>query len=186
MKIALFGGRFDPPHKGHMAIATSVLRFDPSIDELWFMPVPQHSWKSCIASPMQRLEMVKLLEGGKIKASNYDIYHNFTYAIDTITHLKRYSPHTYVWVCGADTIKDFSRWKDYKKLQETMKFLVVPRNPYAIKDIPENFILVTDPTYVPSNLSSTLVRERIKEHRPIDFFVPKKVVQYIRIKGLYQ
>lgn len=186
MKIALLGGRFDPPHNGHLAVAKSVLRFDPSIDELWFIPIPRHHWKDSVASAKDRLAMVKLLEEGKMKASNYDIVHNNMYAIDTVTQLQETTNDTYVWVCGADTIRDFPRWKDYQALQKKITFLVAARNPYEIRLLPVNFVLIHDGLFQPTQCSSTEIRERVRKQLSIDSLVPEKVVQYIKKKGLYR
>lgn len=186
MKIALFGGQFDPPHNGHLAVARAVMEFDQSIDELWLMPIPHHHWKPSVAATEDRLAMVKLMSEGKIKASDYDIRHDNTYAIDTVRQLQEETPNTYIWISGANIIAEFSRWKEYEALQKRIQFLVIPRNPYEIADVPKNFIIMKKEGFVPTNYSSTEIRERIKNGLSIDTMVPEKVRDYIAAKKLYK
>jgi len=64
MKVALFGGRFDPVHNGHLAIAKEVLSHE-DIDELWFIPDNIHQWNPIVASADDRLKMLELAIGNR-------------------------------------------------------------------------------------------------------------------------
>src|SRR5579885_2003734 len=144
MNIAVFGGRFDPPHNGHIRIAKTLLKIRPDIDAIWLMPANTHPWKPMVASPADRLAMVKFLEEDKIKVSDRDIKRGGeTYTIDTVRELIKYRGNKYFWVCGIDQIKDFCRWKEYDELQNLIDFLVFPRPGFDAKtNLPAKFNLV--------------------------------------------
>lgn len=191
MKIALLGGRFDPPHLGHLHIAEYVLCSKLGIQEVWLIPANTHPWRQITGSSNDRLEMTKLLvqslkkNKGKIKVMDTDIKRGGdTYTIETVGDLFLNKKNDYFWIFGSDQIKDFKNWKNYKKLQELIKFVVIPRKGYESVDLPENFILLSD-HYHPTNLSSSEIRYRIKEGLSISKLVPKSIEKYIKDKKLY-
>lgn len=186
MYIALLGGSFDPPHNGHLFIARSLLQANLPIDEIWLLPTYAHHWKSMYASAENRLAMTRLLDEGKIKTSDIDVRLGFRYAIETVTYLQKHTNNTYIWICGADTINDFHRWKQYKELQKKIKFLVVPRNNVEIESLPNNFSTLLKKDFPSLPYSSSEIRDRIKKGLSIDTMVPKKVKDYIFEKKLYK
>jgi nicotinate-nucleotide adenylyltransferase len=187
MNIAVFGGRFDPIHNVHLAVAREVLRSVPEIDEVWLLPANTHPWKPMIASAQERLAMVRLVEEDHIKASDLDIRRGGeTYTIDTVRELLKDRSNRYYWVCGIDQIKDFYRWREYEELQSLIDFLVFPRKGYDEKtNLPKKFSLIKG-DFVASELSSSNVREKVYKGISISDVVPKKVEVYIKAKGLYE
>lgn len=188
MHIALFGGRFDPPHNGHLHIAYETLKDLPEVDEVWFVPANTHPWRPIVASAEDRLQMAKCLEEKKIKACDIDIKRKGeTFTINAIRELEKTTANSYVYICGADQIKDFHRWKDYQELEEKIHFIVFPRIGYAVPErLPKNFTLMTPNDFIATDDSSTGIRERIMQKLPISHLVPRKVEQYIKEKDLYQ
>ncbi|HSW96574.1 MAG TPA: nicotinate-nucleotide adenylyltransferase [Candidatus Saccharimonadales bacterium] len=188
MHIALFGGRFDPPHNGHLHIAREVLKEAFGIDEVWLVPANTHPWRPIVASGEDRLVMTKFLEEDKIKVSDVDIKKGGeTFTIDTIRELEKTTNNSYIFICGADQIKSFHLWKGYEELEEKLHFLVFPRIGYDIpKELPKNFTLMTPTDFIATDDSSTEIRERIKHGVPISDLVPKKIAEYIAEKGLYK
>lgn len=187
MNIALFGGRFDPPHNGHLHIAREVLKEIPNIDEVWFIPANTHPWRPIVASAEDRLAMTRFLEDDKIKVNDIDIQRNGeTYTIDTIRELEKMTDNTYIFICGADQLKDFYRWKDAEELEEKLHFVVFPRVGYDIpKELPKNFTLMAPSNFIATDDNATEIRERVAQGLSIDHLVPKKVAEYIKEKGLY-
>jgi len=187
MHIALFGGRFDPPHKGHVAIAKEVLKNVAGVDAVWLIPVNTHPWRPIVASSKDRFAMTKLLEKDKIKASDIDIKRGGeTYTIDTVRNLQEKTNNTYLWICGADQIHNFSMWKEYQELEKRIPFIVFPRKGYAVPAIlPKNFTLMKS-NYVATDDNSTEIRDRIKKRLPITDLVSKKIEKYIYEKKLYR
>jgi nicotinate-nucleotide adenylyltransferase len=187
MNIALFGGRFDPPHNSHLAIAWYVLSVGIGIDEVWLLPAHTHPWRPIVASNTDRLAMLRVLENPKIKVKNTDIQRGGqTYTIDTVRELQKSFPHQFFWICGIDQLPDLPKWKDFTHLQALLTFLVIPREGYTQPIVlPKNVILVPG-KYTPSSLSSSEIRDKIKQGVSVKGLVPEKVEEYIREKGLYK
>ncbi|HSW88570.1 MAG TPA: nicotinate (nicotinamide) nucleotide adenylyltransferase [Candidatus Saccharimonadales bacterium] len=188
MHIALLGGRFDPPHNGHLHIAREVLKNVAGIDEVWLIPANTHPWRPIVASGEERLEMVKFLEEDGIKASDIDIERDReTFTIDTIRELEKTTSNSYVFICGADQLKSFHLWKEYKELEEKLHFIVFPRIGYDIPQVlPKNFTLMAPNDFIATDDSSTEIREKIRRGESISHLVPKKIAEYILEKGLYK
>ena len=200
MKIVVLGGRFDPIHVGHLLIARQVLEFDPSIDKVIFVPAYQHQWKSIVASPKDRVEMIRQVLEDKMEISDLEIKRKgVSYSIDTIKSLKKQTPARNAlqsdagggaqiyWIVGSDIIAEFSRWKNSQELLKEATFLVFPRDPYDLpKNLAEGFKLVESPILQVTNFSSTVIRQRIKDGKSIKYLVPEKVEQYIREHKLYE
>lgn len=185
MHIALLGGRFDPPHNGHVQIARYVLQSSLAIDEVWFVPANTHPWRPIIASAKDRLAMTNLLKEKNLKVNDIDIARGGeTYTIDTVHELQRDRHNTYEWILGSDQIQSFSQWKEYKQLQKLIHFLVIPREGYEQVQLPENFHLIAK-EYTPTDLSSSEIRDRIRKGLSISGVVSEEVEQYIKRHKLY-
>src|SRR5690348_1092340 len=106
MKIAILGGSFDPPHLGHLFIASQVKEL-VGVDEIWLMPLYQShggTFQKTLSSVKHRLEMTRLIESDDIKVSTFEIENNKTsYTIDTLTGIsQQYPENTYYWIIGSD------------------------------------------------------------------------------------
>ena len=186
MHIALFGGRFDPPHIGHLQIARAILSKNQSIDQVWLIPANTHPWRPIVASPSDRLAMTKILKESKITISDIDINRGGeTFTIDTVKELLQYPQNTYTWILGSDQIERFSQWRESKKLQHLIPFLVIPRKGYDQVTLPDNFFFLQG-DYQATNLSSSVIRDRIQNGQSITGLVPDKVEEYIKEKRLYE
>lgn len=188
MNIAVLGGRFDPPHFGHFWVARQTLERAPDIDEVWLMPTNNHPWKKAFAEPYQRLEMTKLIENDKIKASSIEIDKGgVSYTIETIDYLKKnYPEHKFSWIVGSDAIADFFKWRNAQKLARMIPFLVFPRGGFPIKILPPGMKKIDGQQIIETNLSSSHVRERIQNHLSVYGLIPEEVKDYIKNKNLYQ
>lgn len=197
MNIAILGGSFDPPHKGHMAIANRLLKLS-LFDEVWLIPCYQHPFNKNLSAPNKRLEMTKYLEQDNIKVLDWEIKNKTTsYTIDTLRFLnKKFPINNFSWIIGTDQVSDFTKWKKWKKIIDNFKLIVVPRTGFRkgeleLKNIakqvtnPKNIILIDRKKFPPIYISSTLTRSRIKEKKSISNFVPKNVEKYIIKHRLY-
>jgi nicotinate-nucleotide adenylyltransferase len=72
MNIAILGGSFDPPHRGHVIIAKRLLKLT-NFDEVWLMPLFSHPFNKNLSHPSKRLEMIMFLESGNVKVSDIEI-----------------------------------------------------------------------------------------------------------------
>jgi nicotinate-nucleotide adenylyltransferase len=187
MKIALFGGRFDPPHIGHFLIAQQILKLRSDIEKVLFIPANNHSWNPIIASSKTRLAMLKLGVSEKMAVSDVEIKRGgISYCIDTLKEIKEQTNAELFWIIGSDNIKDFKKWKNYKEILKLAKILVFPRNGYKTSNkLPKGFETIESRTLITTNISSMHIRQRIKEKESIEYLVPKNIKTYIIEKKLY-
>jgi nicotinate-nucleotide adenylyltransferase len=151
------------------------------------MPAYQHQWKPIIASIKDRIEMLKNLEDKNIKISHIELKRKgVSYTIDTIREVKKETDTKIYWIVGSDILNEFDKWDNTDNITAHANFLVFPRDPYHLPEhLPEGFDAVRVPNLITSNISSTVVRERIQEGRSIAHFVPTPIEQYIKEKNLY-
>ncbi len=186
MNIAVLGGRFDPPHIWHFWTAQQVLENTGFVDQVWLMPDYSNAFKPIIASASDRIEMLHFLETGRIKLSTIAIAkEETTYTVNVVKELVRDPYNKYFWIVGSDITIEFTRWRDYQRLSQLIKFLVFPRKDFPIKNLPSGFQKV-EGNIMLSNVSSTIIRERIKQGRTISGLVFPEVEDYIKRKNLYK
>lgn len=188
MTIAVLGGRFDPPHIGHLLVSRQILEKRPDIQEVWLIPAAQHQWKKAQASAEDRLKMLSLLQSEKIKISDIEITRGgISYSIDTIRTIRKRYGHNVYWIIGADILPELPRWENAAALTDETTFLVFPRDPYAItNDLPKGFEIVTGDDLITTNISSTAVRKLIKKNLPITYLVPQEIENFIKTHHLYE
>jgi len=197
MQIAIFGGSFNPPHLGHFLSAQQLVDFG-FIDQVWLMPCYAHVWNKKLALIEHRLKMTKFLENEKIKVSELEIKEKKpVYTIETMELLKKKHPrHYFSLIIGEKSLKELSKWKDYKRLIKNYKFLVVPQNssntshPRPRRGEAEggqSSIIkpISHPLWVTTGVSSSIIRKRVKKGISIVGLVPGKVREYIKKNKLY-
>lgn len=186
MTIALLGGRFDPPHIWHFWVARQVLENVSGIDQVWLMPDCQNAFKKIETSFADRIDMLSFMENNRIKLSTEGIARKgITYTIDVVSQLIKRGANRYLWIVGSDSLAEFDRWKDYRQLKKLIKFLVFPRRDYPIVSMPNGFQLVSG-NLMTSNISSTSIRQRVKDGLSITGLVFPEVEGYIKENGLYK
>lgn len=190
-RIGLFGGTFDPPHKAHTELAKKVAK-DFSLDRVIFIPAgnPPHKQENEKTDKLHRFNMVKLAtkDIDAFFVSDYDLNNekpNYSYI--TIEHFKKEFPDDEIFfIIGADSLRDFPFWKNYKMLLTLCKFIVVPRPNVPKEDYYKNFekdddlsafVFVEDFSY---DLSSTELRKNLTEDE-----LPHGVYEYIKENRLY-
>ncbi len=131
MRIAIFGGSFDPPHKGHLEIVRRALQELP-IDWLIIVPTYRNPFKkSFVAPPHLRLRWLKKIFAPypKVIVSDFEIARGRpTYAIETTEYLKRrFAPQKIYYIIGSDNLESLHKWKNYKRLKKEVEFVVATR-----------------------------------------------------------
>lgn len=186
-KVAIFGGRFDPPHLGHYWVARQILDFHKEIGKVILVPAFKHQWKGVTGSPEDRLAMLTSFVGDGIEISDVEYQRKgVSYSIDTIKGIKRKTNAEVFWVVGSDILLEFDRWEKAEELVREAKFLVFPRDPYHLpKKIPSGFEVLSDKGLITSNLSSTVIKQRRKAGLSLKGFVTPEVEDYIKRKKLY-
>ncbi len=187
MQIALFGGRFDPVHNGHIAVAHEVLKVGAA-DEVWFSLENQHQWRPIVASTDDRRAMLEAAIKGepRFKLDETPIkLGGLTETISVVRELRKEVKDNIVFVVGSDNLKVFDKWTHWQELLQEVKFLIVARKGFPFESVPPNAIIVNDPNYEPLEDSATRIRENLKKGMPIRGLVPKEVEEYIRMHRLY-
>lgn len=192
MKIAILGGTFDPPHLGHLILADTVLK-ELNYDKVLFIPskIPPHKNISGEVSNEDRLNMLKLsIEDDKrFLFDDYELKsEGISYSIKTLNYLyQNYNIDGKIaLIIGADLIKDFHKWKEPEKISELANIVAVNReeNENLFKENIEkyNIKVIIAPRI---DISSTLIRERIKKNKAFRYFLNDKVYDYIISNKLY-
>lgn len=184
VKIGIFGGSFNPPHIGHLAIANYICEFD-DIDEVWFMVTPHNPLKeeSELMNNEFRLNLLRLAIDGypKFKVSDFEFsLPRPSYTINTLNKLKEiYPDKEFSLIIGADNWQLFNKWKDSDKIIESFKIVVYPREGYNIErdKLPEN-VKITDAPII--EVSSTFIRESFKEGKDMRFLLPESVYNELK------
>ncbi len=191
MQIALFGGRFDPVHNGHIAIAREVLQAVSSVDEVWLVPDNHHHWNPTVATVDERIAMLKLVEEPKIKVSTIGVEvskgrEGMTVTIDVIRELQKQTKNTYIFIAGSDQLPRLHEWHDYDELMMRLPFLIFPRVGYQTTgELPQGCMWLSDTQFEPMDDSATRIRTLRKEGKSISGLVPKAVEEYIIKHNLY-
>lgn len=189
MKITLFGGSFNPTHLGHQIVIAQSLELIPKVEELWLLPDYQHSFEknNSFAPAQHRLSMARLLERDRVKTETSPIDQKLSgNTIDHITLLqKKYPDHTFSFLMGSDNLKRFTDWPQWQELLKLMPFYIYPRAGFPFAPLYDNMKPLKHPLQVVTNISSTLVRERLEQQLPVTHLVPQKVLDYIHTHHLY-
>ncbi|MDA8137132.1 MAG: nicotinate-nucleotide adenylyltransferase [Desulfobacteraceae bacterium] len=132
-RLGLFGGTFNPIHRGHLRVAEDVLRH-LALDQIFFIPsaLPPHKSTGALAAAQDRLEMVRLALAGHAQMSVSEIEIQRTgpsYTIDTVRQFKVMSSATteFFFIVGVDAFLEIHTWYQFKQLFEETAFAVVSR-----------------------------------------------------------
>ncbi|RSD24137.1 nicotinate-nucleotide adenylyltransferase [Mesobacillus subterraneus] len=185
-KIGILGGTFNPPHTGHLVIANEVLHAR-GLDEVWFMPnqVPPHKSVAEPISNTARLAMIELaIEGNPaFRIEKVELERSGpSYTYETMKLLKdMYKEHDFHFIIGGDMVEYLPKWQNIDRLLKMVKFIGVSRPSY--KDETPYDILYTETPQM--DISSSMIRERVKAGRSIRYLLPDPVREYIEEHGLY-
>src|SRR4030042_2886232 len=103
-----------------------------------------------------------------------------------LQHLKKqFSQHSFTFLMGTDQLPCFSKWGHWQELLKELHFYIYPRNGYDNHITYPNMTLLQAPTQVITNISSTLIRERVKKGLTLNKLMPENIVQYIKENHLY-
>ena len=191
MRIGIYGGSFNPIHKGHTQLAASIVA-QGLVDELWLTVSPLNPLKSGevsdIAEYEHRLRMAELatqrIEG--VKVSDFERKLSLpSYTITTLGELKKtYPQHEFVLVIGADNWESFPRWYHADEIIERYQILIYrrPGCEFDETSLPASVKVVDTPLF---DISSTEIRTSIAEGKPLTKWVDRKVLSYIKRHHLY-
>ena len=187
-RIGVMGGTFDPIHNGHL-VAASEVASALNLDEVIFVPTGT-PWQKQQVSPAEHrylMTVIATASNPQFKVSRVDVDRpGFTYTVDTLNDLAdQYPDADLFFISGADAIAQIFAWKDKDSVWDLAHFVAVSRPGHKLKlpEAPEGAISELE---VPAlAISSTDVRGRVGEGKPIWYLVPDGVVQYISKHHLY-
>lgn len=197
-KIGIMGGTFDPIHIGHLVTAEAV-RMDYGLDEVLFIPAanPPHKQRGRVTQARHRYIMTLLATYSNPHFSVSDIElerPGLSYSIDTVEALlTEYGAQTeFYFIVGADAVKELDTWHDIDRLFTLCHFIAATRPGciWSLEDAVRRFgergrerihRLATPEL----EISSTDIRERVRQGHSIQYIVPEAVEKYIKKEGLY-
>ncbi|MDW5265596.1 MULTISPECIES: nicotinate-nucleotide adenylyltransferase [Acidobacteriaceae] len=202
MRIALFGGTFDPPHLGHLAIAKAAADAF-HLDEVLFAPAGRQPLKpNGTPTPFaDRLAMVTLAckQDQRFRASNLDAPRSDgqpNYTADTLAELQQTTPNATLFnLVGADSFLNLPHWRDPLRLLALAEWIVVSRPGFslgswhddlsALQLTPQQRARVHLLETVHEDLSATSLRERLHSGDPCADLLPAEVSSYLQTHRLY-
>jgi nicotinate-nucleotide adenylyltransferase len=187
VRLGVLGGSFNPPHIGHLIIASDAYEA-LGLDQLLIVPAALNPLKArdeTAPTPGQRLEMTRLTFGGdaRFDISAMEIERGgLSYTVDTLEALAAERPGAELFLLlGIDAANSLDRWKAPERIKELAKLAVLSRGDES-KPVPDGVQMVTTRRI---DVSSTEIRDRLKAGKPITGFVAESVEKFISTAKLY-
>lgn len=192
-QIGLYGGAFNPIHNQHLINAQNALE-QRNLDEIWFVPTKHHAFKGEVDTidSVDRIKMIELAIGNepKFKLDKTEIESaetNYTY--NTINTLeKSYANVRFHLIIGGDNISNFHLWKHATSILDKVCIICCARkddqNKFheSLQNHQKEINFVSAPE---SDLSSSYLRNALKEEKSIRYYVPAEVAEFIKTHQLY-
>jgi nicotinate-nucleotide adenylyltransferase len=184
MRVAIFGGSFNPPHVAHQMAALYALETAP-IDELWLVPAVRHAFGKSLAPFEDRLAMCRLAAaalGPRVHVSSIERdLGGESRTLKTIRRLEQDHPeHAFSLVIGADLVREVASWQGGEELRRTVPFIVVGRGGVGPS---EN---VPKPPVILPAVSSSQIRAALAAGHDVRGWLPCSVLDYISAHNLYK
>jgi nicotinate-nucleotide adenylyltransferase len=197
-RVLIFGGTFDPIHNGHL-IACRTIAEELGIDRVILIPSGKHPYKHDITPAADRLEMVKQAVEDEYLFEVCDCEFNregFSYSSDTAVWIKQElhkKMEEVYWVIGEDNIKEIPKWYKAADFVKEVRFAVAKRKTSNSlfdgtdeeKEIMDNMHIEYVDTPI-IEISSSMVRERVKRGLSVKYLVPDKIIEYVDYEELYK
>lgn len=198
-KIGIMGGTFNPIHIGHLMLGQTALE-QFQLDKVLFMPTknPPHKRYDHIVDEAIRAEMVEIAikENPHFELSTFEMdREGITYTADTLIQLTKQNPdEEYYFIVGADSLFYLDSWKNPDKIFKLSKFLAAVRGQTTnkemlqkIAELNETFQASVELLNSPNiDISSSEIRERVKNGMNIQYYVMPDVARYIQSNNLYR
>jgi len=192
MKIGLYFGTFNPIHVGHMIIANHMAEFS-GLEQIWMVVTPHNPLKakSTLLEDAKRLQLVQIATEDFPKISPSDIEFKLpqpNYTVHTLAHLQdKFPQHEFSLIMGEDNLKSLHKWKNYEFILQNHDIYVYPRISSEVENLEfKNHpkIHMIDAPVV--EISSTFIRNGIKNRKNIQPLLPEKVWKYIDHNNFYK
>jgi nicotinate-nucleotide adenylyltransferase len=197
-RIGVLGGTFDPPHVGHLWLAT-LAADELGLDRVLFMPAaqPPHKRRAGMSSITERLLMTRLAIGGNdaFELSTVEVSRSGpSYTVDSIQELLRtYAGARLFLLMAADSLAEIDSWREPDRLLSLVEWAVGPRPGAPAADaaqLRERFGAAANRIHLLSgpslDVSATEIRRRVAAGRAIRYLVPQAVEEMVLATGLYR
>ena len=189
MKVGLYFGSFNPVHNGHLIIANYFANYC-DVDQVWLVVSPQNPLKksSSLINEQHRKHLIDLAIEGEKQLRSSNIEFNLpkpSYTIDTLVYLKdKFRDHQFSVIMGSDSFSNIKKWKNYEILLKNYQVFIYKRPGFDVypEMLSKNIKTVDAPLL---EISSTLIRNMIKEKKSIRFMVPDIVMHEIEAHQYY-
>ena len=182
-KVGIFGDSFNPIHAGHIALAKSLCE-KAELDEVWFMVSPMNPFKKTATDLLDdhlRLEMVEkaLEKEPQLKACDYEFrLPKPSYTWHTLQAISQdFTDIEFTLLIGGDNWAAFDKWYHHEDILAHYPIIVYPRQGSSVGKVPEGVTIVETPLL---NISSTEIRQRIKEGKSIKGMVPESIEELVK------
>ncbi|MFI5357565.1 MAG: nicotinate-nucleotide adenylyltransferase [Opitutales bacterium] len=191
MKIGLLGGSFDPVHFGHLMAAQDAFE-QYQLDRVILIPAAQAPLKpnEVQSSAEDRLAMLRLATewDRRFEVSDFELREGgVSYTLGSVRHFRARYPHDQLyWIIGGDQLPKLHLWHEIAELAKLIEFIFLERPGHPVRareDIPGLRLRRCDGHLLA--ISSTELRDRVRRHLSLDYFVPHKAIVYIREHRLY-
>ncbi len=193
LRLAVFGGSFNPPHVAHLAVAEAAAEA-AGLDRVLWMPAatPPHKQDAPGLVPAEhRLAMTQLATDGnpRFAVSDLEVQRGGTsYTVDTLRALRAAHPEAdLVLLLGGDSLADFATWRDPAGILALARLVVYRRPGDRLEAVPPSTLERTTFVEAPLlDLSGTALRARLTAGQTVRYLVPDAVLAYVEAHGLYQ
>jgi nicotinate-nucleotide adenylyltransferase len=194
MRIALFGGTFDPVHLGHLIIAEQA-RVELGLQRVFFVltPNPPHKSGAAISPVVHRLEMLKTAVSGhpEFAISTIELERQGpSFTVDTLRSFRampEFVQAEFYLIIGADSFLELNKWREPQTIVTMTKLAIYPRSGVNVQRAAPEFLRVAHLLRGPLiEISSTEIRQRCNRGVSIRYLVPEEVRAYIIKSQLYQ
>ena len=190
MKLGFYGGRFDPPHIGHLLVAEGA-RAALGLDKLLFIPSKAPPHKGTEASATARYEMTLLAtaDNPHFQVSALELQREgVSYTVDTVeTLLETYPTAEMFYLTGVDAYRDIATWQRARDLVEKVQMVAYPRPGYSLDGLEPYFLEHVQLLELPLfEVSSTVLRQRLRTGESVRYLLPDAVAAYLAKHGVYE
>lgn len=191
MRLGIFGGTFDPPHVGHLIVADDTAAA-LSLDLILFVPAGAHPLKRATveAPPELRSRMVRaaIAASDRFAMDERELRREGpSYSIDTVSELSRENPAAELFfLIGSDILKELHLWHRVRELAESARIVVMSRAEVDAPADPQLDVEYSPVEVTHIGISSTEVRDRVRQGRPYRYLVTEGVYRIIEESGLYE
>lgn len=192
MKIGILGGSFNPPHKMHLDMGINLIN-KQYVDKVIYVPTgSKYKYKNNLLPDKNRLEMLEIITNKYkyLSVSDYELKSEVVYTYQTLKYFKEMNPNDEIYfICGTDNLSYMDKWMNSEEILSNYKILVIRRNNENIDNLLDKFnkyrenIVIADVEQ--SNISSTDIRERIRNRENVLDVLDKDVYEYIKKNKLY-